>query len=53
MKMAMQHAKPMSGPVMVVLSGGQAFIVEDMSAAAPDGTPSMPACFDKGTMHKQ
>jgi hypothetical protein len=52
MKMAMQHAKPMSGPVMVLLSGGQAFIVEDMSGAAPDGTASMPAYFDHGTMGK-
>jgi hypothetical protein len=53
MKMAMQHAKPMSGPVMVVLSGGQAFIIEDMSGTAPDGTTSMPAYFDKGTMTKR
>jgi hypothetical protein len=53
MKMAMQHAKPMSGPVMVVLSGGQAYIIEDMSGAAPDGTASMPAYFDKGTMQRQ
>lgn len=48
MKMAMQHAKPMNGPVMVILSGGQAYIVEDMSGAAPDGT-AMPDYFDKGT----
>jgi hypothetical protein len=53
MKMAMQHAKPMSGPVMVVISGGQAFIVDDMSGMAPDGTTSMPAYFDQGTMRKQ
>ena len=38
---------------MVVLSGGQVFIVEDMSGTAPDGTASMPAYFDKGTMRKQ
>ncbi len=48
MKMAMQHAKPMNGPVMVILSGGQAYIVEDMSGTAPDGT-AMPDYFDKGT----
>jgi len=48
MKMAMRHAKPASGPVMIVLSGGQAYIVEDMSGSMPDGT-SMPEYFDKGT----
>jgi len=33
---------------MVILSGGQAYIVEDMSGTAPDGT-AMPDYFDKGT----
>ena len=39
MQTAMQHAQPVKGPVMVVLSGGQAYLVQDMARPMHDGSP--------------
>ncbi len=46
MKTAMQHAQPVKGPVMIVLSGGQAYVVQDMMEQMPDGSP-MVVYFEK------
>ena len=48
MDMAMQHAKPLNGPVMIVMSGGKAYIVDNMMDKMPDGT-RMIDYFDKRT----
>jgi hypothetical protein len=48
MDMAMKHAKPLSGPVMIVMSGGKAYIVDNMMDKMPDGT-RMIDYFDKRT----
>lgn len=39
MQTAMQHAEPVKGPVMIVLSGGQAYLVPDMARPMHDGSP--------------
>ncbi len=39
MQTAMQHAQPVKGPVMIVLSGGQAYLVQDMAQPMHDGSP--------------
>jgi hypothetical protein len=39
MQTAMQHAQPVKGPVMIVLSGGQAYLVQDMVQPMHDGSP--------------
>ena len=39
MKMAMQHGQPVKGPVMIVMHGGQAYVVQDMAQPMPDGSP--------------
>jgi hypothetical protein len=39
MQMAVQHAMPLKGPVMIVMSGGQPYVVQDMKQQMPDGTP--------------
>ncbi|HEX7969887.1 MAG TPA: hypothetical protein VF502_16810, partial [Stellaceae bacterium] len=39
MKMAMQHGQPVKGPVMIVVSGGQAYLVQDMAQPMPNGSP--------------
>jgi hypothetical protein len=38
-KTAMQHAQAVKGPVMVVLSGGQAYLIQDMAQPMHDGSP--------------
>jgi len=48
MEMAMKHAKPLNGPVMIVMSGGKAYIVENMMEKMPDGS-RMIDYFDKRT----
>ena len=48
MDMAMKHAKPLSGPVMIVMSGGKAYIVDNMIDKMPDGS-RMIDYFDKRT----
>jgi hypothetical protein len=48
MDMAMKHGKPLSGPVMIVMSGGKAYIVDNMMDKMPDGT-RMIDYFDKRT----
>ena len=48
MDMAMNQGKLFNGPVMIVMSGGKAYLVEDMMAKMPDGT-RMIDCFDKRT----
>ena len=48
MDMAMKHAKPLSGPVMIVMSGGKAYIVDNMMDKMSDGT-RMIDYFDKRT----
>lgn len=48
MEMAMKHAKPLNGPVMIVMSGGKAYIVDNMMDKMPDGT-RMIDYFDKRT----
>jgi hypothetical protein len=39
MQTAMQHAQPVKGPVMIVLSAGQAYLVQDMARPMHDGSP--------------
>lgn len=39
MQTAMQHAQAVKGPVMVVLSGGQAYLIQDMAQPMHDGSP--------------
>ena len=46
--MAMKHAKPLSGPVMIVMSGGKAYIVDNMMDKMSDGS-RMIDYFDKRT----
>lgn len=48
MEMAMKHAKPLNGPVMIVMSGGKAYVVENMMDKMPDGS-RMIDYFDKRT----
>jgi hypothetical protein len=48
MDMAMKHAKPLNGPVMIVMSGGKAYIVDNMMDKMPDGS-RMIDYFDKRT----
>ncbi|HEX6841056.1 MAG TPA: hypothetical protein VF113_06000, partial [Stellaceae bacterium] len=48
MDMAMKHAKPVNGPVMIVMSGGKAYIVDNMMDKMPDGS-RMIDYFDKRT----
>ncbi len=48
MEMAMKHAKPLNGPVMIVMSGGKAYIVEDTMQKMPDGM-RMIDYFDRRT----
>jgi hypothetical protein len=48
MDMAMKHAKPLSGPVMIVMSGGKAYIVDNMMDKMSDGS-RMIDYFDKRT----
>jgi len=48
MDMAMKHAKPLNGPVMIVMSGGKAYIVDNMMEKMPDGS-RMIDYFDKRT----
>ena len=48
MDMAMKHAKPLNGPVMIVMSGGKAYIVDNMIDKMPDGS-RMIDYFDKRT----
>ena len=48
MDMAMKHAKPVSGPIMIVIQGGKAYMVENMMDKMPDGT-RMIDFFDKRT----
>ena len=48
MDMAMKHAKPLNGPVMIVMSGGKAYIVDNMTDKMSDGS-SMIDYFDKRT----
>jgi hypothetical protein len=38
-KTAMQHAQAVKGPIMVVLSGGQAYLIQDMAQPMHDGSP--------------
>jgi hypothetical protein len=48
MDMAMEHTKPLNGPVMIVMSGGKAYIVDDAMDKMPDGS-RMIDYFDKRT----
>jgi hypothetical protein len=48
MEMAMKHAKPLNGPVMIVTSGGKAYIVENTTEKMADGS-RMIDFFDKRT----
>jgi hypothetical protein len=48
MDMAMKHAKPLNGPVMIVMSGGKAYMVDNMMDKMPDGS-RMIDYFDKRT----
>ena len=48
MDMAMKHTKPLNGPVMIVMSGGKAYIVDDAMDKMPDGS-RMIDYFDKRT----
>jgi hypothetical protein len=43
---ATQHGQPVKGPVMVVISGGQAYLVQDMAQPMHDGSP-MVKYFEK------
>jgi len=45
-KTAMQHGQPVKGPVMIVMSGGQAYLVQDMAQPMHDGSP-MVKYFEK------
>jgi hypothetical protein len=48
MEMAMKHAKPLNGPAMIIMSGGKAYIVDNMMEKMPDGQ-RMIDFFDKRT----
>lgn len=37
MDMAMKHAKPVTNPMMIVMSGGKTYVVENMNDKMPDG----------------
>lgn len=39
MQTAIQHGQPVKGPVMIVMSGGQAYLVQDMARPMHDGAP--------------
>ena len=39
MQTALQRAQPVAGPVMIVLSAGQAYLVQDMAQPMHDGSP--------------
>ncbi len=52
MKMAIQHGQPVKGPVMIIMSGGQAYIVQDMAQPMQGGMP-MVKYFDSRMMGNQ